>query len=443
MRFRLEIRNVQQIERLSLELDLAENKLTCLVGRNGVGKTTVVRALRILSHADTFIDSAPPGIFVNDSSIRYWVNEEQVTFKFDQDIAGLNCKGEIPKTHRSLCAVELPIPHGDRFKFFQSISRVDRDIRRKIILGEYNRPEELVEFLSEIYSSEKFQSLIEVEVGGNSYYGLLSEDGRYVREDYFSSGEYFLVSLYRMVTGSARLIVVDEIDISLDAAAQVQLIERLREFCGKYRCNILFTTHSLAMMRTLEGRELFFMEQTDRETVVKAVSYSYVRSLLFGFRGFDRYILTEDRVLLDFLESFIRRCCPDVFFKYKIIYIGGARQVVDLLVRNRADHFLSDPMNVIAVLDGDKRDEGFVQEDNVYCLPFDNVEAALHEYYMEVDFPYRLSEGKGFNGAKDLFNSLRRDRVMSTEAINQYLCDRMEEELEVVASVLRQLLSQE
>ena len=100
-------------------------------------------------------------------------------------------------------------------------------------------------------------------------------------------------------------------------------------------------------------------------------------------------------------------------------------------------------MNVIAVLDGDKRKEDFAQENKVYCLPFDNVEAALYQYYMEDDFPYRLSEGKGFNGPKDLFNSLRRDRIMSTETINHYLCDRMEEELEEFASILRQFLSQE
>ena len=39
------------------------------------------------------------------------------------------------------------------------------------------------------------------------------------REDYLSSGEYFLIRLYRTIMSSARLIVIDEIDISLDAVA--------------------------------------------------------------------------------------------------------------------------------------------------------------------------------------------------------------------------------
>lgn len=446
MQFRVEIHNVQQIERLSLNLNLAEKKLTCLVGRNGVGKTTLVRSLKNLSQADTFLHTAPPGIFSSDSRICYWVNGEKVTFAYDPHIARLNCKKEIPQSIRRLCTVELPIPHGSRFEFFQSISRVDRDIRRQIILEEYSHPEELVKFLSDIYSSEeeKFQSLIRTDIRGNSYFSLLRDDGTYIREDYFSSGEYFLVSLYRTITtGSARLIVVDEIDISLDAVAQVQLIEKLRELCVRYDCNVLFTTHSLAMMRTLDDNELFYMEREGMNTMLRSASYSYIKSRLFYFIGFDRYILTEDRVLRNFLETFILCCCKNVFFEYTIIYIGGASQVVDLLVRNRKDQFFSEPDNVIAVLDGDKREEKYAQESNVYCLPFQNVEEALHECYKEDDFPYRLDEGKGFNGPKDLFNSLQRDKVMNNEMINRYICAKNKMDLGSLASVLVKFLSPE
>ena len=431
MQFKVEIHNVQQIERLSLNLNLAENKLTCLVGRNGVGKTTLVRSLKNLSQADTFLHTAPPGIFSSDSRICYWANGEKITFAYDPHIARLNCKKEIPQSIRRLCTVELPIPHGSRLEFFQSISRVDRDIRRQIILEEYSRPEELVKFLSDIYSSEeeKFQSLIRTDIRGNSYFSLLRDDGTYIREDYFSSGEYFLVSLYRtIITGSARLIVVDEIDISLDAVAQVQLIKKLRELCVKYDCNVLFTTHSLAMMRTLDDNELFYMEREGMNTVLRPASYSYIKSRLFGFIGFDRYILTEDHVLRDFLETFIRCCCKNVFFEYTIIYIGGASQVVDLLVRNRRDQFFSEPNNVIAVLDGDQRETKYAQESNVYCLPFQNVEKALDECYKENDFPYRLDEGKKFNSPKDLFKSLQHDKVMDSETINRYICAKKQDE---------------
>lgn len=442
MQFLMEINRVQHIERFSLRLDLSEKKLTCIVSRNGVGKTTLVRALKNLSESDTFLRTAPTGIFSTDSTIHYWVDGEQVTFDFDQHTDTLNCRQSISQSIRTLCAVELPIPYGDRFTFFRSVSRADRHIRRQIILNEYSRPIELVNFLSDIYSSDKFQSLVETKIGEHSYFCILLDDGRYVREDYLSSGEYFLINLYRTIRGSARLIVVDEIDISLDAAAQVQLTRKLRELCIKYECNVLFTTHSLAMMRTLSDRELFYMERRGVETTLNPVSYSYVKSLLFGFSGWDRYLLTEDVVLSDFLETFIRRCIQNVFFEYKIIYIGGGRQVADLLERNRKDKFLSEPENVIAVLDGDQAKEDFAKEGNVYCLPFDSIEKVLHGYYKQDDFPYRLAEGKRYSGPKDLFNSLKRDRVMSIEMINEYICDRSEQDLQPLLQVLRQFLSQ-
>ena len=441
MLFRIQIHKVQHIERLCLELDLSENKLTCLVGRNGIGKTTLVRSLRNLSQSDTFLRTAQAGIFSADSIIRYWVDDKEIIFNFDEHLGSLNCKTGIDQSIRELFSVELPIPHGNRFNFFQSVSRADRHIRRQIILEEYSRPQELIGFLSAIYSSKKFLALIETEISGRSYFSILSDNGRYIREDYLSSGEYFLIDLYRMLKGSARLIVIDEIDISLDAAAQVQLLKKLREFCAKYNCNVLFTTHSLAMMRTLRDRELFHMEQCGVETTVKPVSYSFLKSLLFGFNGWDRYILTEDRVLKDFLYTFIRRFCREVFFEFNIIYIGGGSQVVDLLARNRTDQFFEASGNVIAILDGDRKQADCSEEKDIHYLPFDSVEKELAKYYEEDNFSYKLPVGKRFNGPKDLFRSLQRDQVMSIEMINEYICDRNKEALEPLSSVLKRFLS--
>ena len=229
MQFRIDIHNVQAIKRLSLDLDLAQNRVICIVGRNGIGKTTLVRSIKNLSHSDTFLRTAPTGIISPDSIIAYSYDGEQVIFEFDQQINSLNCKDTISRCIRELCVVELPIPHGERFNFFQSISQVDRHIRRQIILEEYSRPQELIEFLSDIYSSNRFESLVETKISGQSYYSILQKNATYVREDYLSSGEYFLIRLYRTLRSSSRLIVIDEIDISLDAVAQVKLLRKLRE----------------------------------------------------------------------------------------------------------------------------------------------------------------------------------------------------------------------
>jgi ABC-type cobalamin/Fe3+-siderophores transport system ATPase subunit len=442
MLFRLEITHVQNIRHLHLELNLDDHKLTCIVGKNGTGKTTLVRAIRTLSHSDTFIGTASRDIFSEQSSISYTFDNNLITFKYDRHIGSLNCKAPIPSLLRSLCAVELPMPHGKRFSYFQSASDADTDIRRKIILEEYIRPAELIETLSTIYATDRFCRLVEVNARGRSYYCILLNDSKYVREDYFSSGEYFLINLYRTIRSGAQLIVVDEIDMSLDAAAQVHLIGALRYFCKKYACNILFTTHSLAMMRMLDSSELLYMERNDTQTALYPASYNYIKSLLFGFSGWDRYILTEDAELQSLLEEIIRRFCKNTFFKYKIIYVGGGSQVADLLLRNRAESFLSDTQNVIAILDGDQGKYKYAQDPCIYFLPIDNVERAILDYYGEPGFPYRLPNGVSFKDAKGLFKSLQRERVMSAAQIYSYICDRNEQTLAPLVHAITRFLSQ-
>lgn len=194
--------------------------------------------------------------------------------------------------------------------------------------------------MNAIYRENRFDRLVQTKARGHTYYCILQEDGWYIREDYLSSGEYFLIRLYRTITGPAALLVVDEIDISLDAAAQVKLLEQLRILCRKYKRNILFTTHSLAMMRTLKDDELLYMENEGQATALTPQPYSYIKAILFGFSGWDRYILTEDDRLHAFLHHLISRKCSPPFFRVKIIHIGGHPQVVGLLDRNRDEQFL-------------------------------------------------------------------------------------------------------
>ncbi len=441
MQFQIELSNVQHIEKFTLSLDLSKNNLIGLVGRNGIGKTTLVRAARNLSASDTFLKVGGPNIFKSSSAILYSLDKRTVIFTYDPQIKSLNCRSEIPPDFRSLCLAELPIPDGARFNFFRSIGRFDREIRKCIALEQFQRPEELVEFLERIYPGDKFKSLVEIRIGQQSYFCILQETGKYIREDYMSSSEYFLIQLYKMITGPARprLIVIDELDISLDAAAQIHLIRALREFCKKYKLNILFTTHSLAMMRKLRDTELFHM---DGGNEMKPVSYSYLKSILFGFIGWDRYILTEDKVLAEFIERLIKRCCNEIFFTFKIIYIGGWSQVVDLLKRNQNAQFFGPAKNVIAILDGDQNKPNQNESNAVFYLPFTNVEAAVWESRENPEFPYRLPSGMQYNGSKDYYNSLvnRKNRLVTEEEVIDALIELYRPRLNPLVSKLQTFL---
>lgn len=376
------IYNVQHIEKLSFNIDLSQNKLMCMVGKNGVGKTTLIRAIKSLQSADTFTKTASPYIFNDTSCIKYTIDELEYDFKYNPKLQVLDTRSIIDDEIRNSIYVELPIPHGERFNLFQRLSKIDDELRKNIPLKKYEKPRELISFLSNVYNTNRFDNLKEISIKNSKYYFILKQDGFYIREDYLSSGEFFVINLYKMIQRKCKLIVIDEIDISLDASAQVNLINELRKFCIDYQVNIVFTTHSLALMKTLLSYELHYMENNDSVIALRNVSYNYIKSLLFGFKGWDKYILTEDVVLQKYIELLIGQYKEPVFFEYKVIYIGGGKNVVDLMHRNKDSHFFSSPENVISILDGDQKDYEYCKNNcKVFFIPFESVEKRLKEYY--------------------------------------------------------------
>ena len=416
------------------------------MGRNGIGKTTLVKAIRNLQVADTFKKTAVDGIFGESSRITYNYGSHTYVFSYDAKFQSLNCHTPIDPSVKSGIEVELPMPYGERFNFFQSISNADHDIRRNIVLENYHRPDELIDFLKNIYATDKFENLKQIIIKDRSYFCLVLPNGRYIREDYLSSGEYFLISLYRRIRARNKLIVIDEIDISLDAAAQVNLVEKLRDFCQKYMVNILFTTHSLAMMQTLKSNELIYVEASEGHLNAECKSFNYVKSLLFGFAGWDKYILTEDDVLEEFLEHVIKRYIPRVFYKYKILHIGGGSNTVTLMTRNERQNFFGNVKDVITVLDGDQRNERYVQRvPNTLFIPWESVEKKLFVEYNAPDSPLpRIPEIRsvGIENAngKSLFKAMLTCRLCSKEEIFEYLCGKCEAEIREFADSLEAFL---
>lgn len=191
MLIHIELNNVQHINNLCIELNLNRNGLMCIVGKNGVGKTTLIKSIRNLKIADTFSKMAQPGAIKNGSQVVYTCDGEIYNFEYDHDLQDLNSKAVFPADFKKQIEVELPMPWGQRFNTFQSISSADNDIRTAVMLEEYYTPSELVALLADVYGDDKFSNLKEVRVGKNSYYIIPLEDDRYVREDHLSSGEFF------------------------------------------------------------------------------------------------------------------------------------------------------------------------------------------------------------------------------------------------------------
>lgn len=358
----------------------------CLAGKNSVGKTTLLRSVRNLYLNNTFAETAAPYIFSENSTVEYFIDDVRIKFAYNKRLSMIDTKQIISEDIKDLFLVELPIPHGERFNQFRRLSDLDEDIRSKIAVGDYSTPTDLILFLERVYGDNRFDRLKGAKIKGKEYYFILKDesDRYYIREDYFSSGEYFVISLFRHIQHKKKVIFIDEIDISLDASAQVNLLRCLRDYCNDYNVNIVFTTHSLALMKTLQQDELYYIECNDESGIVQITnrSYNFIKSILYGFSGYDKYILTEDERLEDYIKYIIDRG-DNIFHKFQIIYVGGGEQVIDLLRRNEARNFLSDNENVIAILDGDQREltchRGLI---NVDFIPYSNIEMEVYSHYL-------------------------------------------------------------
>ncbi|MGC0781846.1 AAA family ATPase [Pantoea agglomerans] len=382
MKVDIEINKIQHIKSLKFSIDLSENKLTCIVGKNGTGKTTLIKAIKNLQSSDTFFKTSSRYIFNSESSIVYRINEESIVFNYDEILKFIDTRQVIPAEIKANLYVELPIPHGMRFNNFPVLSKMDSELRKSIAFETYSIPSDLIDILNEVYQSKAYSNLKSFSVKNETYYFRLNDDNKYIREDYFSSGEYFIINLFRMIELKLKFIVIDEIDISLDSSAQVHLIAVLRRYCEHHRVNIVFTTHSLALMETLDDSELYYMCEGEACTTITNRSYNYIKSTLFGFRGWDKYILTEDEVLQNYLEYVIDSENNEYFYKYKIIYVGGGSNVIDLMNRNEKESFLSKQKNVISVLDGDQSALKHAQGAQVLCIPFESVEKDFYQAYL-------------------------------------------------------------
>ncbi|MBI3350804.1 MAG: ATP-binding protein [Burkholderiales bacterium] len=324
------------------------------------------------------------------------------------------------------------------FSYFRTLSEADADIRRAIILEQDTRPQDLINFLTRIYGDARFEGLREVKFSRGVCCFYRIEDERYVREDYFSSGEFFLVNLYRRLQSGTRLIFIDEIDISLDAAAQARLVEELRTLCTRFSVNVVFTSHSLALMQTLRAGELLYLETVGDQSLLEERSFSYVKSVMFGFHGWDRYILVEDEEAKQIVQHLIAKHCTPAFYSHHIIEVGGAGQVVSLLQRNRAQRFLAPAEAVIAILDGDQAVTGHANEPDTYCMPLASLESAFEAVYDQPDFAPRLPPNteaaiQPHGRHKALYKAYRRLRLLSDQRIVEVACEPHAAALQVFA----------
>lgn len=378
--YEVSISNVKSLKYLYVDFRFENNQLIVITGKNGVGKTTLVKALKLISEPQVFENTSGIRSISDASEIILKVDGDNlIAFEFNSKIKALDTKDLLPDKHT--VAAELPIPFGERFKQFSLVAKYDAEIRSNIASSDYERANELQDFLNSVYScGEKFSRLMVTQVKKQNFYFILRENDYYIREDHLSSGEFFLIQLFRLITSSSSLIIIDEVDISLDAAAQVKLAEALSPLLESYDSNLIVISHSLALMQTIREGGLYYLEENNSEVVLEQRSFGYVKSDLYGFKGKDRFIITEDDVLAGFIEFVIKFYQVPLFFEYEVIPVGGKPQVEAMARKNDSDEIFGATEQVMVVVDKDIFDQiRYRGNSEVYCSPVNDIELFIWE----------------------------------------------------------------
>ena len=301
-------------------------------------------------------------------------NHEPFTFSYDPKLKALDTRQKLPP--RDAFRSELPIPYGDRFQRFSLVAKYDSDLRDNIAASAYEDALKIGEFLRTVYpDNDSLDNLKTTRIKRYQFYFILRPDDYYVREDHFSSGEFFLIQLYRLITSGAELIVIDELDVSLDASAQVHLFSAIQPLLEENSSKLVVVSHSLAFMKTVHSDGLYYLERKDGKSSLEQRSYGYIKSDLYGFKGRDRWIITEDSTLVGFIEHLIRIAGIAPFFNYEIIAVGGQPQIKAIATRNDDHEIFGPSADVIIVIDKDISNQlAYSGDTRVYTSPVDDIE---------------------------------------------------------------------
>ena len=110
---------------------------------------------------------------------------------------------------------------------------------------------------------------------------------------------------------------------------------------------------------------------------------------MFGFHRYDKFIFTEDVTLEHYINY--RLTGLPIRNRYKVVYIGGCDNAVDLLRRNARTNFICQPDDAKAVLNGDAAGK-YGHRPDMIISPFDDIEDEIHRKYKEENAVHRLPD---------------------------------------------------
>lgn len=182
-------------------------------------------------------------------------------------------------------------------------------------------------------------SLPVATVNGVSYSGFNMGAGE---------GSVFEILTALMAAGDGTLLVIDEIELGLHELAQVRLIDELKKLCEEMKCQIICSSHSYGVLRSLPPEARFHIESIGGKTfITPGISAEFACGKMGKPDAHELDIFVEDRIAGEILQAAFP---VSVRKRVKIKPIGSHTAVV----RQLSSRWLEKIDNCLCVLDGDQ-----------------------------------------------------------------------------------------
>jgi predicted ATPase len=151
------------------------------------------------------------------------------------------------------------------------------------------------------------------------------------------------------LAGEGCLLVIDEIELGLHEHAQKRFIDVLKELCVELKCQIICTTHSYQILKTLppEGR-VFIQAFSGKTHVNPGVSAEYACGKMGRNTSHELDIFVEDEVAQNIVEASLDH---DLRSRCQILEIGSHGSIKRVM----ASRYMENRRSCLCLLDGDQR----------------------------------------------------------------------------------------
>lgn len=379
MGIRVKIHNIKNIDDFDFDVP-TEKGLYALTGENGSGKSTVISCAAAAFYVPSFYD-----YFGNPRDGAY------ITFSFNgrtRSVQEVQGKWKAPTKRNSLGITgfyEGSIVFGNRFK----------DIEYELLGKLASISKEQLENASVFVKKSLGNILHDDEAYYQNLYVLKRATAKSMglqRPPYYYENKGALISQLNMSTGENLLLTIlnsierrlnkenygdtpafmflDEIELALHSSALRRLIFFLKEIAEKNNTVVLFSTHSIELIRSIQAENIYYLQRhvDGRIEIINPCYPIYAtRNLESSNYGHDYIIMVEDELARMLVERILRQKRLLSNKRVLVIAVGGWTQVLRFAYDTIRSNLALSTTKILIILDRDIKGSvaGFLKKERI------------------------------------------------------------------------------